>query len=100
MIQDHQEHFDIALMCDLLDVSRQGYYDWIDRPTSAAALQRDQIVLAIRQAHVKSHGRYGSPNIHRDLLEQGMGCCVNTVAKRMKEQGIQSILHRKFRVTT
>lgn len=100
MIQDHQNQFDIALMCDLLDVSRQGYYDWIDRPPSPAALQRDRVDQAIRQSHLESHGRYGSPNIHQDLRELGIACCVNTVAKRMKQHGIKSILHRKFRVTT
>lgn len=100
MIHDHQEHFDIALMCELLDVSRQGYYDWIDRPASPSALRRDEVVAAIRLAHVQSDCLYGSPNIHQDLLDQGIACCVNTVAKRMKEHGIKSITHRKFRVTT
>ena len=87
-------------MCELLDVSRAGYYDWIDRPPSASSLGRDTIVTAIRQAHVQSHCRYGSPNIHRDLLDQGIDCCVNTVAKYMKDHGIQSCVHKKFRVGT
>ena len=100
MIHDNQHDFDIAMMCDLLDVSRTGYYDWIERPPSAASLQRDVITSAIRQSHAESHCRYGSPNIHRDLLEKGIDCCLNTVAKQMKEHGIQSIVHRKFRVRT
>ena len=100
MIQEHQDHFDISLMCDLLEVSRQGYYDWVNRPTSPSSLQRDAIVAAIRQSHVESHCRYGSPNVHRDLLEKGIKCCLNTVAARMKEHGIKSIVQRKFRVTT
>jgi transposase InsO family protein len=100
VIHDHLEHFEVTLMCQLLEVSRQGYYDWIDRPASTSALRREEVVQAIRLAHVQSRGRYGSPNIHRDLLDQGIGCCINTVAKRMKEQGIKSIVHRKFRVTT
>lgn len=100
MIHDHQQHFDIALMCHILEVSRQGYYDWIDRPASPSAIQRETLVDAIRLAHVQSHCRYGSPNIHRDLLDQGLTCCVNTVARRMKEHRIKSIVHRKFRVTT
>ena len=87
-------------MCELLDVSRQGYYDWVDRPASPLSIRRDQIIAAIRQAHAESHCRYGSPNIHRDLLENGMKCCVNTVAKHMKENGIASCIHKKFRVTT
>ena len=100
MIHDHRHQFDVTLTCHLLEVSRQGYYDWIDRPASALALRQEAVVAAIRLAHVQSRCRYGSPNIHRDLLEQGIDCCVNTVAKRMKEHGIQSIVHRKFRVVT
>ena len=100
MIHDSQNHFDITLMAQLLEVSRQGYYDWIDRPLSPSSVQREAVVQAIRQSHAQSHGRYGSPNINEDLLEQGIGCCLNTVARRMKEQGIVSIVHRKFRVTT
>lgn len=100
MIHDHRQQFDVTLTCRLLDVSRQGYYDWIDRPASALALRQEAVVAAIRLAHVESHCRYGSPNIHRDLLAQGIDCCVNTVAKRMREHGIQSIVHRKFRVAT
>lgn len=100
MIHDQHLHFDIALMCQLLDVSRQGYYDWVDRPAPTSAIQRDRIVDAIRQSHVDSNCRYGSPNIHQDLMEKGIDCCLNTVAKRMKEHGIQSVVHRKFRITT
>ena len=100
MIHDHRNDFDIHLMSELLEVSRAGYYDWIDRPASSASVQRQATVDAIRQSHVDSECRYGSPNIHQDLLEKGIDCCVNTVAKRMKELGIASVVGRKFRVTT
>jgi len=100
VIHDHLEQFDVTLMCEWLEVSRQGYYDWIDRPPSPVALRQERIVDAIRQSHVESHCRYGSPNVHQDLLEKGVKCCVNTVAQRMKEHGIASIVHRKFRVLT
>jgi len=100
MIHDHKDEFDIALMCDLLEVTRGGYYEWIHREPSASSLKREKIVDAIRQAHVESRCLYGSPNIHQDLVEQGVSCCVNTVAKLMRENGIASIVNRKFRVST
>ena len=100
MIHDQQDRFDIHLMCELLEVSRQGYYDWIDRPASPSSLRRLAMVDAIRQAHVESHCRYGSPNIPVELVANGIECCVNTVARRMKEHGIRGIVNRKFRVTT
>jgi transposase InsO family protein len=68
MIHDHLEHFDITLMCDLLQVSRQGYYDWVDRPPSPSAIRRNAVIAAIRLSH--------------------------TVARRMKEAGIR-VKHRK-----
>jgi transposase InsO family protein len=100
MIHENKDDFDIAMMCDLLQVSRQGYYEWIDRPVCASAVRRDELVAAIRLAHVESHCRYGSPNIHQDLMNQGLCCCVNTVAKLMKDNDIASIVNRKFRVIT
>lgn len=100
MIRDNRHAFDVRLMCDLLDVSRQGYYDWVDRPAPASAARRDAIVAAIRQSHVGSGCRYGSPNIHQDLLAQGVACCVNTVAKLMRAHDVRSIVNRKSRVTT
>lgn len=103
VIHDNRHVFAVALMCDLLGVSRQGYYDWtrrVRRKPSARSVRREQIVAAIRRSHAASRGRYGSPRIHSDLLEQGIACCVNTVARRMREHGIASTVRRKFRVTT
>ena len=100
MIHDQLEQFEVSMMCELLEVSRQGYYDWIDRPVSPLSLRRDETVAALRLAHVESNCLYGSPNLHQDLLEKGVKCCLNTVAKYMKEHGIASCIHRKFRVTT
>lgn len=100
MIHDNRSDFDVALMCELLEVDRQGYYDWVDRPPSASARRGEAIDQAIRLSHVQSHCRCGSPNIHRDLLERGIKCCVNTVAERMKRLGVASVVHRKFRTTT
>ena len=88
MIHDQLEQFEVAMMCELLEVSRQGYYDWIDRPVSPLSLRRDETVAALRLAHVESNCLYGSPNLHQDLLEKGVKCCLNTVAKYMKEHGI------------
>jgi len=103
VIHDLSEPFDLTLMCDLSNVSRQGYYDWRDRMDAAAspaALKRQQLDDAIRLAHVDSKCVYGSPNIHAELIEKGIDCCLNTVATRMKALGIRSVVCKKFRVCT
>ena len=87
-------------MCQVLDVSGSGYYDWLDRPTSATQQRREVLGDEIREIHAAVKRRYGSPRIHAELVARGQRCCVNTVAKIMKELGIAAISHRKFRVCT
>ena len=100
MIDQSKDDFDLTLMCDALDVSRQGYYDAAHRPVCERDLKRQQLDDAIRLAHAESHCRYGSPTIHAELAEKGIECCVNSVASRMRAMGIRSVVHQKFRVST
>ena len=88
-------------MCDVLQVSRSGYYAWTIRPPSARERRAAELTEAIRVAHEQSDGTYGSPRVHAELAEREIGaCCVNTVARLMKESGIRSTMHRKFVVRT
>lgn len=87
-------------MCQVLGVSPSGYYDWFDRPVSTTQKRRERLENRIRESHAAVKRRYGSPRIHAELLAQGESCSVNTVARIMKEAGIQAASHRKFRVQT
>jgi putative transposase len=84
------------MMCDLLEVSRSGYYAWMDRPASAQAARQAELIAQIRQVHEQSHGTYGSPRIHAELADRQVEVCVNTVAKLMKQAEIRSATHRRF----
>ena len=87
-------------MCKVLQISRTGYYDWLHRKPSARAQRSHRLRLAIGQSHEASGGVYGSPRVHRDLVEQGLNCNVNTVAKIMKTHGIRAKMRKQFVVTT
>ena len=59
------------------------------------------IVSEIKRIHsLPRHQDYGSPRIHRELANQGVKCCENTVAKLMKENQIQARNKPKFRIST
>jgi putative transposase len=87
-------------MCQVLNVSRSGYYAWIDRPPGERERRRAELIEQIRQAHAASGGTYGSPRTHAELVERNVEVCVNTVAKLMRRAGIRSVVHRRFRVRT
>ncbi len=90
----------VRLLCATLEVSAAGYYAWRDRPTSPRQQRRHTLLVAIEAIHEQVKGRYGSPRVHAELRARGHGCCVNTVARVMRQAGIQAKTVRKFRHTT
>ena len=99
-VERHRGRWPIRLMCRVLRVSPGGYYDWRGRPQSSRAAGREALVVAIKAIHGEVKARYGSPRIHAELVARGEPCCVNTVARLMRQEGIAAKTRRKFRVTT
>ena len=87
-------------MCRVLEVSRSGYYDWVDRPESNRVKRHRALTVKIRQAHIASRRIYGAPRIHGDLTDEGERVGKNTVAYLMRKASIQSKVHKRFVVTT
>ena len=88
------------LMCKLLEVSRNGYYDWRKRPVSARRQRREELLEQIRQAYQASGRIYGSPKVCKELNARGVKVSENTVARIMKDRGIRSSVARRFVVQT
>lgn len=87
-------------MCRVLGVSRSGYYAWRSRQPSVAEVRREELTEQVKQIHAQVKGRYGSPRVHAELLARGHDCCVNFVAKLMREAGIAAKTKRRFKQTT
>jgi putative transposase len=87
-------------MCRALGVSRSGYYAWRDRTPSAAQKRREELTEEVREIHAQVKGRYGSPRVHAELVARGHECCVNFVARLMRQAGIAAKTKRKFKQTT
>ena len=87
-------------MCDVLEVSPSGYYDWEDRSASARCERHRQLVTEIKVIHQRSRCIYGSSRVHEELIDNGVVVGKNTVAKLMRHYKIQSKVHKRFVVTT
>jgi transposase InsO family protein len=102
-IDQHKQELPVKKMCQVLQVSRSGYYDWRARQGQEPGPQRrrrEQLLGRIRLAHEQSRQLYGSPRVCAELKEQGVEVCENTVARLMKEAGIRSKVRRRFVVRT
>jgi len=71
----------VGRMCKLLNVSRSGYHAWLKRPESHRSRENRALESKIRVLHAASHGIYGAPKIHQDLVDDGIRCGKNRVAE-------------------
>jgi transposase InsO family protein len=77
------------------------YYQFVRRPVSAAQVKQEQITEAIETIRLeKYHDAYGSVRMHRAVIQRGIVCCRNTVAKCMRMAGISANRRTKFRIST
>lgn len=87
-------------MCEVLEVSRSGYYQWQSARASARALKTKAIRAKIASVHAASRGTYGSPRVTVALHKQGEAVGRNRVARLMKEAGLHGRQARRYRVRT
>jgi transposase InsO family protein len=94
-------HHSLALLCRCLRVTRSGFYAWQERPESAHATRDRQLKVLVRASFAVSKGRYGSPRIHRDLLEDHQER-VNRkrVIRLMQEDGLRARTRKRFNCMT
>lgn len=99
-IKEQSQHHRKSLLFQVMNASSSGYYDWLSRPESMRSIESRQITARIHLFHKASRGTYGSPRIHKDLVESGASVGANRVATLMRTHGIQSKMARKFIIAT
>lgn len=101
-IHQHRDSFPVAVMCDVLCVSKSGYYASVDREPSQRSVRHARIRESVRQVYSESHGIYGSQKIAEELEQRDdlETACRNTVAAAMRELGLASRISKAFAPTT
>jgi putative transposase len=92
--------FPITVLCDVLDVSRSGFYAWCKRPEPRRKASDVELTAEIVGAHRRSRGTYGSPRVHAELRARGLCVSRKRVERLMRERGLEARRKRRFRRTT
>lgn len=88
----------MALLCRLLEVSRSGYYEWLQRGVST----REQENRRLCQSLVRLHEKYpamGLDSLHH-LLKSQFRCSRKRVHRLMKKLNIHSLRRKAYKNTT
>lgn len=86
----------VAAVCAALDVTRAGYYAWVQRPPSVRAQVDDDLQTEIRAIHAAHRGRYGVPRIHAELRARGQRHGRKRIARLLRHAGLRGLCSRRF----
>jgi len=95
-----QTEFRIRAMCRVLQVSRSGYYESLNRPPSHHSLEDDKLRPEIKAAFKIGRKNYGTRRIKDKLQKQRVHISRRRVGRLMREENLQVQTKRKFKVTT
>ena len=99
-IFDKHVRYSVLLQCDVLEVSRAGYYQWRKRVVPKRECENHQLRTRSRELYTQHKGRYGSPRITVALQREGYHCSHNRVARLMRLDGLKARAKRKYCRTT
>jgi transposase InsO family protein len=83
-----------------MNVSRSGYYGWLDRPISNRARENKELTKVVREIFNKNRNIYGTRRIADQLAKRNIFISRHRVGKLMAEAGLVCKTKRRFKVTT
>jgi putative transposase len=92
--------FPIRRVCRVMRVSPSGFYASRRRPESTHTRDDRRLRVLVRASFDESRRRYGSPRVHRNLVEQGVLVSPKRVARLMQEDGLKARARKRFKMTT
>lgn len=83
----------VSWACDVLGVSRSGYYDWAGRPPSDRSLTDAWLTEQIKRIWRDNRKVYGPPRVHAELcFADGVRVGRKRVERLMRDAGIKGLV--------
>lgn len=86
----------MALFCEVLKVSRSGFYDWLKRQPSQRANENESLLAMVLNEAKKQHGIPGYRKLWKAVTEQGYVCSKNRIQRLLQRVGYRSKTSRKL----
>ena len=87
----NEPNWPVSEMCAALKATRQGYYAWKSRPSSAHALRDEELAVAVSQVRDEVRGIYGAPKTFMRPRALGVRTSRKRVARIMRERGWRGV---------
>ncbi len=87
-------------VCDLLEVSRSGFYSWRKEQRTNRELKDRELIPLVHDIFWLHRRRYGARRIAAELKRRDVLCGVARVARLLKTQGLVAIQPKSFKPRT
>jgi len=100
MIDGLSESHAVRDLCQLLSVTRSGYYAWRRGQETPREMENRKLTEEIKGVFEAQRGRYGSPRITAELRRQGRWCNHKRVERLMRQAKLKGRTGRRRKVRT
>ena len=100
MIEELSKEHGVRELCELLEVTRSGYYAWSRGQESGREVANRLVVEEIKEVFEAKRGRYGSPRVTEELRRQGRICNHKRVERLMRQEGLKARSSKRRKVRT
>jgi putative transposase len=84
-------------MCQLLEVSRSGYYEWLSRPPRAQVEAEQHVEAKIQYYFAQGRGTYGTRRIKYLLAQEGIQVSRRRIGRVLAQAGLRCKTRRRFK---
>ena len=98
-MQENREQFPLAVMCQVLKVSRSGYYEWRTRQPSKQ-LEDKHLTQRVVALFWQGRGCYGTRRLKRLLAQEGLIVSRRRIGRLLTEQGLVCKTRKKHKPCT
>ena len=99
-IDAQKANYPVTRMCEWMDVSTSGFYEWRGRPDSAAAKRQEELKTLIEYVFADSDGTYGYRRVQAELARMGVQAGEELVRRLMRQLGLVPCQPRPWRPVT
>ena len=100
-MKNHRVDYSLDGMCRCFNVSRSGFYAWLNRKPSTRQQRRLSFDQNVKALFLKHKQRYGAERLQRKMPKaDGSFYDLKTIAASLSRQGLVTKAARKFKATT
>lgn len=100
MILNLPEHIPLKYKCNYFNVTVRSFYKWKNSFNTPMFKNKKEIKSEIKKIFNSSKNTYGSPRVYQELKSKNIDVSENTVAKYMREMGLDARHKKPYKVQT